>query len=174
VIVIVWTIFKMAAVGQRAVEWPGLHKTIAITLYDAKPYTAVWSFQPLGTSTAILAAAALVTLLIVRLPLPALGRCLLLTLSQIWKAIITVMFIVGLVYLMNYSGMAYTLGLAAASTGAAFIVFSPFLGWIAVFLSGSDASGNALFGNLQVVAARQLHLDPWLFAASNSSDGVGR
>jgi lactate permease len=82
VIVIVWTIFKMAAVGQRAVEWPGLHKTIAITLYHAKPYTAVWSFQPLGTSTAILAAPGLVTLLIVRLPLPALGRCLLLTLSQ--------------------------------------------------------------------------------------------
>ena len=171
VTVIAWTMLKMAAVGQRAVVWPGLNKTIAITLYDAKPYTAVWSFQPLGTGTAILAAA-LITVLIVRLPLPAFGRCLLLTLSQIWKAIITVMFIVGLAYLMNYSGMAYTLGLAAASTGAAFIVFSPFLGWIAVFLSGSDASGNALFGNLQVVAARQLHLDPLLFAASNSSGGV--
>jgi lactate permease len=73
---------------------------------------------------------------------------------------------------MNYSGLAYTLGLAVASTGAAFIVFSPFLGWIAVFLSGSDASGNALFGNLQVVAARELHLDPVLFAATNSSGGV--
>ena len=39
-------------------------------------------------------------------------------------------------------------------------------------LSGSDTSGNALFGNLQVVAARQLGLDPVLFAATNSSTGV--
>ena len=82
------------------------------------------------------------------------------------------MLVVALAYVMNYSGMAYTLGLAAASSGHAFIVLSPFLGWIAVFLSGSDTSGNALFGNLQVVAARQLHLDPLLFAATNSSGGV--
>jgi lactate permease len=73
---------------------------------------------------------------------------------------------------MNYSGIAYTLGLAAASAGRAFVLFSPFLGWIAVFLSGSDTSGNALFGNLQVVAARQLQLNPLLFAATNSSGGV--
>jgi lactate permease len=43
---------------------------------------------------------------------------------------------------------------------------------MAVFLSGSDTSGNALFGNLQVVAARQLNLSPLLFAATNSSGGV--
>jgi len=73
---------------------------------------------------------------------------------------------------MNYAGIAYTLGLAVASSGHAFILLSPFLGWMAVFLSGSDTSGNALFGNLQVVAARQLHLNPLLFAATNSSGGV--
>jgi lactate permease len=82
------------------------------------------------------------------------------------------MLIVGLAYVMNYSGLAYTLGLAVASAGHAFVLFSPFLGWIAVFLSGSDTSGNALFGSLQVVAARQLHLNPLLFAATNSSGGV--
>ena len=49
---------------------------------------------------------------------------------------------------------------------------SPFLGWVAVFLSGSDTSGNALFGNLQVVAANQLGLNPVLIAATNSSGGV--
>jgi len=53
-----------------------------------------------------------------------------------------------------------------------FILLSPFLGWIAVALSGSDTSGNALFGNLQVVAAQQLNLNPVLFAATNSSGGV--
>jgi lactate permease len=82
------------------------------------------------------------------------------------------MLIIGLAYLMNYSGMAYTLGHAVASTGLLFVFLSPFLGWIAVMLSGSDTSGNALFGNLQVVAARQLDLNPILFAATNSSGGV--
>jgi lactate permease len=82
------------------------------------------------------------------------------------------MLVVGLAYLMNYSGLAYTLGQGVASTGGWFVVFSPFLGWVAVLLSGSDTSGNALFGNLQVVAARQLHLNPVLFAATNSSGGV--
>jgi lactate permease len=101
-----------------------------------------------------------------------LGRCALRTIRQIWQAVLTVMLIVGLAYVMNYSGLAYTLGLAVASTGHAFVLFSPFLGWIAVFLSGSDTSGNALFGNLQVVAARQLNLNPLLFAATNSSGGV--
>jgi lactate permease len=59
-----------------------------------------------------------------------------------------------------------------ASVGVLFPLVSAFLGWIAVFLSGSDTSGNALFGNLQVVAARQLHLSPVLMAATNSSGGV--
>ena len=73
---------------------------------------------------------------------------------------------------MNYSGLAYTLGKGVSETGQFFVLLSPFLGWVAVMLSGSDTSGNALFGNLQVVAARQLNLDPVLFAAANSSGGV--
>jgi lactate permease len=73
---------------------------------------------------------------------------------------------------MNYSGMTYTLGLAVASVGPLFPLVSAFLGWAAVFLSGSDTSGNALFGNLQVVAAHRLGLDPVLMAATNSSGGV--
>ena len=73
---------------------------------------------------------------------------------------------------MNYSGLNYTLGLGVASAGPMFPLLSAFLGWVAVFLSGSDTSGNALFGNLQVVAANQLHLNPVLIAATNSAGGV--
>ena len=94
------------------------------------------------------------------------------TFKQAWIAILTVCLIIGLAYLMNYSGMAYTLGLGVASVGHLFVILSPFLGWVAVALSGSDTSGNALFGNLQVVAAKQLDLNPVLFAATNSSGGV--
>jgi lactate permease len=170
-IVIAWTYMKIAAVGQMAIHWPGLDKAISITLYHDKPYAAVWSFQPLSTGTAILLSA-IITALLVGLSPAAFFRCAALTIRQIWQAVVTVMLIVGVAYVMNYSGLAYTLGLAVASTGHAFILFSPFLGWIAVFLSGSDTSGNALFGNLQVVAARQLQLNPLLFAATNSSGGV--
>jgi len=68
--------------------------------------------------------------------------------------------------------LAYTLGRGSASTGHLLTLFSPFLDWVAVLLSGSDTSGNALFGNLQVVAAKQFTLIPVLFAATNSSGGV--
>jgi lactate permease len=169
--VILWTSFKVASVGQRGIPWPGLDKAVAITLYHDKPYAAVWSFQPLATGTAILLAC-LITALLVRLSPADFAACAVRTIRQIWVAVVTVMLIVALAYLMNYSGLAYTLGLAVASSGRAFVLFSPFLGWVAVFLSGSDTSGNALFGNLQVVAARQLHLNPLLFAATNSSGGV--
>jgi lactate permease len=169
--VILWTWFKVALRGQQNVPWPGLHNAIAITLYHDKPYAAIWVFQPLGTGTAILLAG-LVTALLVRLSPAEFFGCVRETVRQVWLAVITVMLIVGLAYLMNYSGLAYTLGQGVASTGKGFILFSPFLGWVAVLLSGSDTSGNALFGNLQVVAARQLHLHPVLFAATNSSGGV--
>ena len=66
----------------------------------------------------------------------------------------------GLAYLMNYSGMTSTLGLALAATGGAFPFFSAVLGWLGVFLTGSDTSANALFGNLQVVTANALGLNP--------------
>jgi lactate permease len=171
VVVILWTYFKVAPMGQHAIPWPGLDKVVSITLYKDKPYAAVWSFQPLATGTAILVAAFIVALL-VRISVTDLVQCAVRTIRQIWQAVMTVMFIVALAYVMNYSGLAYSIGLAVASTGHWFVLFSPFLGWIAVFLSGSDTSGNALFGNLQVVAARQLNLNPLLFAATNSSGGV--
>jgi lactate permease len=73
---------------------------------------------------------------------------------------------------MNYSGAAATLGLAFASTGFIFPFFSALLGWLGVFLTGSDTSSNALFANLQVVTANQLGLDPAILASANSAGGV--
>jgi len=134
-------------------------------------YGAVWVFQPLGTGTAILLAA-IITAFVTRLPVKEFGAAICDTWVQTRIAIFTVATIVGLAYLMNYSGMTYTLGLGVASIGALFPLVSAFLGWVAVFLSGSDTSGNALFGNLQVVAANQLGLNPILMAATNSSGGV--
>jgi len=170
VVVIVWTVAKIFLIGDVKVPWPGLDKAVFITLYN-QPYGAIWDFQPLATGTAILVAS-IITALIVRLPASEFGAAIVDTWVQTRIAILTVATIVGLAYLMNYSGMNYTLGLGVASVGAFFPLVSAFLGWVAVFLSGSDTSGNALFGNLQVVAARQLNLNPILMAATNSSGGV--
>jgi len=169
--VILWTSFSVAKKFQQQIAWPTLHKAIAITLYHDKPYDAIWNFQPLGTGTAILLAC-IITALLFRMSPAGFVSCVAQTVRQVWLAVITVMLIIALAYLMNYSGLAYTLGQGAASSGYLFILFSPFLGWMAVLLSGSDTSGNALFGNLQVVAAKQLGLNPILFAATNSSGGV--
>lgn len=180
VVVILWTIkwpngtktgfFQMASLGQSIIKWPGLHNAVFLTFYH-KPYAALYTFQPLGTGTAILVAVIL-TALILRISL----RNFFLALADTWKqlrfAILTVMLIVGLAFLYNYSGIAYTLGLAISSVGAVFPFFSAFLGWIACFLSGSDTSSNALFGNLQVVAANKLNLSPVLMASTNSTGAV--
>src|SRR6185437_9808897 len=115
---------------------------------------------------------ALITAFVVRLSAREFGKAIVDTWVQTRIAILTVATIVGLAYLMNYSGLTYTLGLGVASVGPFFPLVSAFLGWTAVFLSGSDTSGNALFGNLQVVAAHQLNLNPVLMAATNSSGGV--
>ncbi|MEM5434579.1 L-lactate permease [Paraburkholderia diazotrophica] len=170
VVVIVWVHADIASIGDIKVKWPGLHNAVYVTLYN-KPYAAVWDFQPLGTGTAILLAA-VITAAWTRTSVGSFFECVLKTWRQTRIAIATVMMIVGLAYLLNYSGMSYTLGMGVASTGALFPLVSASLGWVAVFLSGSDTSGNALFGNLQVVAARQVGLDPVLMAATNSSGGV--
>jgi lactate permease len=170
VVVILWTHLKIAAIGQQTIHWPGLHNAVYITLYH-KPYAANWVFQPLGTGTAILIAA-IITAALVGVGPGRFFEAIVATWRQSRLAILTVALIVGLAYLMNYSGMNYTLGLGVASAGIFFPMLSAFLGWVAVFLSGSDTSGNALFGNLQVVAANQLGLNPVLIAATNSSGGV--
>lgn len=169
-VVIAWTHFKVFAVGQQTFQWPGLHNQVLITLYD-KPYAALYVFQPLATGTAILLSAIL-TAAVVGVGPGRFLQCAVQTWRQSRIAILTVALIVGLAYLMNYSGLNYTLGKGVASVGVLFPLLSPFLGWVAVFLSGSDTSGNALFGNLQVVAANQLGLNPVLIAATNSSGGV--
>jgi lactate permease len=169
--VIAWTSLAVFKLGDRKIPWPGLDGAISITLYKNMPYAAVWDFQPLATGTAILLAV-VITAAAVRLPFGAFGSCVAQTWQQARIPIVTVMLIIGLAYLMNYSGLNYTLGLGVSSVGLLFVFLSPFLGWVAVMLSGSDTSGNALFGNLQVVAATQLNLNPVLFAATNSSGGV--
>lgn len=169
-VVIAWVHLKLNTVGEMKIAWPMLHNEVFITAYN-KPYEAIWGFQPLSTGTAILAASALVSA-IVGLSPAQFGNAVVKSFRQVRMPALTTVLIVALAYLMNYSGLTYTLGIGASAAGPLFPILAAFLGWLAVFLSGSDTSGNALFGNLQVVAANRLGLDPVLMAATNSSGGV--
>lgn len=94
------------------------------------------------------------------------------TLNEMKFAILTISLVVGFAYVSNYSGISATLALALAETGNAFAFFSPIVGWIGVFLTGSDTSSNLLFGSLQQLTARQLGIPEVLFLAANSVGGV--
>jgi lactate permease len=99
-------------------------------------------------------------------------RVLVETVSQLRWAIVTVMAVLALAYVMNQSGQIITLGLWAAGAGAFFAFLSPLIGWLGVAVTGSDTSSNALFGALQVTAAKDAGIDQVLLAAGNSSGGV--
>jgi lactate permease len=92
--------------------------------------------------------------------------------KQLSLPLLTIASVLALAFLMNYAGMTSTLGLAFAATGSLFPAFSAMLGWTGVFLTGSDTSSNALFGNLQVVTANALGLNPILTASTNAATGV--
>ena len=94
------------------------------------------------------------------------------SLDQLKWAILTVASVLALAYVMNQSGQTVTLGLWAAGAGGAFAFLSALIGWLGVAVTGSDTSSNALFGALQVTAAKDAGISETLLAAANSSGGV--
>jgi lactate permease len=94
------------------------------------------------------------------------------TLKQLAFPIITIAAVVGFAFIANNSGMSITMAMALAGTGALFPFFSPILGWLGVFLTGSDTSSNALFCKLQATSADTLGVDPVVTVSANASGGV--
>jgi lactate permease len=154
---------------------PGLHNVItriAPVTPTASPYAAVFTFNWLTASGTACFLATLVAAALLRVRPKKLAGIYVATFRQLSLAMVTIASMLGLAYLMNYSGMTSTLGLQLAASGSAFPFFSAVVGWLGVFLTGSDTSANALFGNLQVVTATALGLNPVLTAAVNSAAGV--
>lgn len=156
--------------------WPGLHNLIIKTapiVAQNTPYGAIYDFAfGASTGTAIFLAGVLSVFVIPRYGFGQAYSCYAKTVYQLRLSILTIATVLGLAFLMNYSGMSSTLGLAFTKTGSFYPFFAPILGWMGVFLTGSDTSSNALFGNLQKTTAEQLGLDPHLTLAANSSGGV--
>ncbi len=125
----------------------------------------------LQAGTAILVAA-LLTIFFLRIKSNIVEEALGDTLKEMAMPCITIGLVVAFAFIAKNSGMSTTLGTAFATTGDAFSFFSPIIGWIGVFLTGSDTSANLLFGPLQQAAATSLAVPEALFLAANSVGGV--
>src|SRR5262245_10747341 len=154
---------------------PGLHNMITQVppvVPKPAPYAALFEMNWLSASGTACLLATIAAAIVLRVRPRQFVGIYVATFNQLKFAILTIACMLGLAYLMNYSGMTSTLGLALAASGVAFPFFSAVVGWLGVFLTGSDTSANALFGNLQVVTANAIGLNPVLTASVNSAAGV--
>jgi lactate permease len=154
---------------------PGLHNVIERippVVPQPAPYAALFELNWLSASGTACLFAIIASAFVLRVSPKRVLKAYVDTFKQLKFALLTIASMLGLAYLMNYSGMTSTLGLALAGTGVLFPFFSAVVGWLGVFLTGSDTSANALFGNLQVVTANALGLNPILTASVNSAAGV--
>jgi lactate permease len=161
--------------GTVVFGWPLLNDVVQrmppITSAPA-PYHAAFSLNILSAAGTACMVATVLAAICLRVTPTRFAGIVLGVVRQLAVPIATVSLVLGIGFLMNYCGATATLGLAFASTGRAFPFFSPILGLLGVFLTGSDTSSNALFGSLQVVTAGRLGLDPNLMAAANAAGGV--
>ncbi|MBX8575625.1 lactate permease LctP family transporter [Pseudomonas cichorii] len=133
---------------------------------------AVYKFDLIAASGTAILFSAILAMIVLRIS-PKIGLTTFKeTLIELRWAIVSIGMVLAFAFVMNYSGMSSTLALVLAGTGAAFPFFSPFLGWLGVFLTGSDTSANALFGSLQATTAHQIGVSDVLMVAANSSGGV--
>jgi len=157
------------AKGATKFTWPGLN----VKGPDGKaPSSVVYAFGWLSAAGTLLLIAGLLTMVVLRVGVPQALRDYARTLDQLKWAILTVAAVLALAYVMNLSGQTVTIGKWLAGSGGFFAFLSPVLGWVGVAVTGSDTSSNALFGTLQVAAAKQSGLSESLLASANSSGGV--
>ncbi|MFC3901956.1 L-lactate permease [Acinetobacter marinus] len=184
VMVTIWSVKPFKALFAKdgalhdmvlSIEVPYLHQLVqkmppvvpSITDYDAV-YKFDW-FSATGTAIII---AAIITIIFLKMKpkdaVATFGE----TLNELKVPIYSIGMVLSFAFIANYSGMSSTLALALAHTGSAFTFFSPFLGWLGVFLTGSDTSANALFSALQATTAQQIGVPEVLLVAANTSGGV--
>jgi L-lactate permease len=158
-----------------AFPWPYLNDVVQRMppiVSTPAPYHAIFNLNLFAASGTSCMVATILSAICFRMSPKRFVRLLIAVVHQLMLPTLTVTSVLALAFLMNYCGATATLGLAFATTAGMFPFFSSLLGWLGVFLTGSDTSANALFGNLQVVTAGRLGLDPVMMAATNSAGGV--
>jgi lactate permease len=174
VIIIAWGVQPIRDVlnsfGQVQFEFPGLHNVIIDK--GGKPIPHIFKFNYLSASGTAILLSAIISVPLVGLKFVDAARIFLKTIKQLKFPIITVATVLGFAYIVNDSGIAITMAEALANTGFLFPFFAPMLGWLGVFITGSDTSANALFGKLQAATATSIGVDPVVTVAANVSGGV--
>jgi lactate permease len=153
----------------KQIDWPGLN---VVNAAGEEPSTATFKFNWLATPGTLLLISGILTMLVLRLSPGRAVRSYGAMLNQLKWATLTVATVLALAYVMNFSAQTLTLGSWIAGAGGVVAFLSSIIGWLGVAVTGSDTSSNALFGGLQVQAAKDAGLDPTLLAAANSSGGV--
>ncbi|MND47982.1 Glycolate permease GlcA [compost metagenome] len=184
VLVTIWTLkpFKAMFAPGGALEQfvflfaiPHLDQLVmkgAPIVATATAIPAVYKFDPVSATGTAIFFSALISMVILSIHLKTGLTTLKETFVELKWPILSIGMVLAFAFVTNFSGMSTTLALVLAGTGAAFPFFSPFLGWLGVFLTGSDTSSNALFGSLQATTAHQIGVNDTLLVAANTSGGV--
>lgn len=149
-------------------QMPGIHNAVMV---GGKPAAAVYDYNWFLMSGTAILIATLLSALVLGMPINKYLQTLGKTFKQLAFPLVSIACFLAYAELSSRSGMGRTLGEALASTGAAFAFFAPIIGYIGVFLTGSDTSTNALFGKLQQVAAQKVGISDVLAVAANSTGG---
>ena len=174
IIIISWGIQPIKDVlnasGMTQFEFPGLHNAIQDGI--GNPISKLFKVNYLSAAGTAILLAALITIPLVGLKYSEGARVFGDTLKQLTFPIISITSVLGFAYIVNDSGITLTLAAVLANTGFLFPFFSPILGWLGVFITGSDTSANALFSKLQFATAQSIGVDPVVTVAANVSGGV--
>jgi lactate permease len=173
------TLFGSKLTGTLSLpKWdmPALHSMVQrmppIAAPGAKPEAAQFTLNWVSAAGTGVFVAALLSGVALRLTWAQWKEAAQRTLKRMKIPVLVIGQVLGLGYLTRYAGTDAVLGLLFTHAGAAYPFFAAYLGWLGVFLTGSDTASNALFGSLQKITAQQLHLNPVLVVATNSTGGV--
>ncbi|MEQ0924376.1 L-lactate permease [Acinetobacter schindleri] len=158
-----------------SIKVPFLHQMIQKlppVVAEAKDYDAIYKFDWLSATGTAIMIAAIITIIYLKMKPKDAVATFAETVNELKTPIYSIGMVLAFAFIANYSGLSATLALALAHTGQAFTFFSPFLGWVGVFLTGSDTSANALFSALQATTAQQIGVPEVLLVAANTSGGV--
>ena len=175
IFIIAWGLQPVKAalnsIGMTIVDIPGLYDGILKS--DGSPLVIKpFEFNYLSAPGTAMLFAGIISIPLLGVTYKEGAKLYWITLKQLKFPIITIASVVGFAFVANYSGMSITMAVALASTGSLFPFVSPILGWLGVFLTGSDTSSNALFCKLQSTSAETIGVDPVVTVSANASGGV--
>ena len=169
-LMIIFLMLDLTRIFTLKVEIPFLHRQIYIELYG-RYYSAVYEWAPLAHGTIVLIAT-LLTAITFGIKVNRFMSIAHNTIRNLKGAILTIIMVVGMSFLMNYSGISITIGYALSSLKSIYPFMAVLIGWLGTFITGSCTGSNALFGNLQRISAEILGISPYVTTTANVTGGV--